>query len=80
MNPNAGRRAAKSPEHREKIRQAMAGNLNALKTGRYANRPRPAATCDQCPMATKCPRYTLGGACVFIWEQVRKMRRKLGLE
>ncbi len=71
---------AKSPEHREKIRLALLGNLNALKTGRYAKRGLPAATCYACPLASRCPRYRPGGACVFIWEMLNRTRRKLGLE
>lgn len=76
---HAGRGRSKSPEHREKIRQALAGNLNALKTGRYSKRKRPAATCNYCPMMRTCPRYTAGAACVFVVEAINKSARKLGL-
>ena len=70
---------AKSPEYREKIRLSLLGNLNALKTGRYAKRSNPAATCYSCPMADRCPRYRPGGACVFILDMLDRTRRKLGL-
>jgi len=79
MSPDAVK-WAKSPEHREKIRLSLMGNLNALKTGRYAKRSNPAATCNACPMASRCPQYRRGGACVFIWDMLDRTRRKLGLE
>lgn len=72
-------RRPKTPEHREKIRAAMTGNLNALKTGRYAKRKNPAATCNACPMASRCPQYHPGNACVFIWDMMNRTARKLGL-
>lgn len=67
----------KSPAHRAKISAAMLSNLNALKHSRYSRREKPAATCAFCPMASRCPRYRRGGACVFIWEQVAKMEALL---
>ena len=75
MSPDAVK-WAKSPEHREKIRLSLIGNLNALKTGRYAKRSPPAATCYACPLASRCPRYRPGGACVFIWERLEKMEKR----
>lgn len=57
----------------------MLGNLNALKTGRYAKREHPAATCNCCPMASRCPQYRRNGACVFICTALEETARKLGL-
>lgn len=67
----------KSLAHREKISRALMGNLNALKHSRYSKRPRPAATCNWCPLAAHCPRYRAHGACVFVCEQVRRAEIKL---
>lgn len=70
----------KSDEHRQRLREAMRGNLNALRHSRYSKRPAPAATCNNCPLAMRCPSHTRGGACVFLWERVRMAQAHLTLK
>lgn len=66
----------KTDEHRARLRDAALGNLNALKHSRYAKRPKPAAVCNACPLAERCPQFRPGEVCLFTWEELQKLQRR----
>jgi hypothetical protein len=64
-------------QHKERIREGMLGNKNAVKDGRFSVVPHT-LVCSNCLRLMFCPHYKAGSACVFLWEKVsRIMQRSL---
>jgi hypothetical protein len=66
----------KSPAHQDRINAKLVGNQNAKKHGLYSRTP-PTTTCNACPNTETCPYFKPGNACVFVWDKLMKMEKRL---